>query len=200
VPASICMACSSVEGASTLSEVRVVGLYQYIFMSSFPKKDDVSNVPVATSTKQACSANFGELRKAEVRLRRIHLPCTPVNENVPGLSAPLSVAVSLKAQEVRLGLDHPIVVLLGGFEEIPSRCRRQRTCRPGGAGSLCVGPTPLHSSQAPAMIACSELLFQGELAWPLRFAISRRRIASHAVMTALNHAPPAANPPTTSLT
>src|ERR687896_2475379 len=30
VPASICMACSSVEGASTLSEVRVVGLYQYI--------------------------------------------------------------------------------------------------------------------------------------------------------------------------
>src|SRR5215208_339092 len=38
VPASICMACSSAEGASTLSEVRVVGLYQYIFVSSFPKR------------------------------------------------------------------------------------------------------------------------------------------------------------------
>jgi hypothetical protein len=32
------MACSSVEGASTFSEVRVVGLYQYIFVSSFPKR------------------------------------------------------------------------------------------------------------------------------------------------------------------
>src|SRR5215212_4346374 len=38
VPASICMACSSVEGASTLSEARFVGLYQYIFLSSFPKR------------------------------------------------------------------------------------------------------------------------------------------------------------------
>src|SRR5215212_2356215 len=36
-PASIRMASSSVEGASTLSEVRVLGLCQYIFVSSFPK-------------------------------------------------------------------------------------------------------------------------------------------------------------------
>src|SRR5215208_5780962 len=49
-PASICMACSSVEGAWTLSEVRVVGLYQYIFVL-LPLKDDVSNVPGATSAK-----------------------------------------------------------------------------------------------------------------------------------------------------
>ena len=51
VPASICMAFSSVEGASTLSEVRDVGLYQYNFSVLLPEKDDVSNVPVATSTK-----------------------------------------------------------------------------------------------------------------------------------------------------
>src|SRR5215216_5359142 len=38
VPASICMACWSVEGACTLSEAPVVGLYQYIFVSSFPKR------------------------------------------------------------------------------------------------------------------------------------------------------------------
>jgi hypothetical protein len=50
VPASICMACSSVEGASTLSEAPVVGLYQYIFVL-LPEKDDVFNVPDATSTK-----------------------------------------------------------------------------------------------------------------------------------------------------
>ena len=55
VPASICIACSSVEGASTLSEVRVVGSYQYNFMSSLLKKDDVDNVPYATSPKQECS-------------------------------------------------------------------------------------------------------------------------------------------------
>src|SRR5215218_9347602 len=43
VPASICIACSSVEGASTLSELRVVGLYQYIFVL-LPEKDDASDV------------------------------------------------------------------------------------------------------------------------------------------------------------
>ncbi len=42
-------------------------------------------------------------------------------------------------------------------------------------------------------------LFQGELIWLLGFAISRRRIVSHAMMMALNHAPPAANPPIMSL-
>src|SRR5829696_359129 len=36
-PASICMACSSWEGAATLSEVWVLGLCQYISVSSFPK-------------------------------------------------------------------------------------------------------------------------------------------------------------------
>src|SRR5215217_5273154 len=45
------MACSSVEGASTLSEARLLGLYQYICVSSFPKKDDASDVPGAKSTK-----------------------------------------------------------------------------------------------------------------------------------------------------
>jgi len=38
------------EGAATFSEVRLLGLYQYIFVSSFPK-DAVSDVPEAMSTK-----------------------------------------------------------------------------------------------------------------------------------------------------
>src|SRR5215213_8444831 len=50
VPASICMACESLEGAGTFSEEWVVGLYQYIFVSSFPK-NAVSDVPDATSAK-----------------------------------------------------------------------------------------------------------------------------------------------------
>src|SRR5215208_2840200 len=52
------MACSSVEGSSTLSEVRVVGLYQYIFLFSFPKKDDALNVPGATSTETGVSCEL----------------------------------------------------------------------------------------------------------------------------------------------
>ena len=50
VPASICMACVSLEGAATFSEEWVVGLWQYIFVSSFPK-DAVSDVPDAMSSK-----------------------------------------------------------------------------------------------------------------------------------------------------
>src|SRR5687768_2347994 len=45
------MACSSVEGASTLSEVRVVGLYQYIFVSSFPKRTMSLMFPVLRAPK-----------------------------------------------------------------------------------------------------------------------------------------------------
>src|SRR5215207_5226536 len=49
--------------------------------------------------------NFLELRKLEVQLRRISLPRTPVNnKGAPGLSAPLSVAVSSKSRKVRVGL------------------------------------------------------------------------------------------------
>src|SRR5215208_5326745 len=60
VPASIRMACSSVEGASTLSEARVVGLYQYIYcVLLLPERDDVFNVPCATSTETGV---FLELR------------------------------------------------------------------------------------------------------------------------------------------
>src|SRR5215216_1820175 len=44
------MACESLEGADTFSEEWVVGLYQYISVSSFPK-DAVSDVPDATSAK-----------------------------------------------------------------------------------------------------------------------------------------------------
>jgi hypothetical protein len=44
------MACESLEGADTFSEEWVVGLYQYICVSSFPK-DAVSDVPDATSVK-----------------------------------------------------------------------------------------------------------------------------------------------------
>jgi hypothetical protein len=52
----------------------------------------------------------------------------------------------------------------------------------------------------PAIDVQSERLFKDVLAWPLWLAISRRRIVSQPVMTALNHAPPATNPPITSLT
>jgi hypothetical protein len=51
VPASICMACSSVEGASTFSEVRIVGLYQYIFVSSFPKRTMPHMFPMLRALK-----------------------------------------------------------------------------------------------------------------------------------------------------
>jgi hypothetical protein len=60
VPASICIACSSVEGAWTLSEVRVVGLYQYIFFVFLPEQDDVSNVPVATSAETFAEVRIGQ--------------------------------------------------------------------------------------------------------------------------------------------
>src|SRR5215207_6410291 len=62
--------------------------------------------------------NFLELRKLEVQLRRISLPRTPVNnKGAPGLSAPLSVAVSSKSRKVRVGLHQPPVVLLGGLRD-----------------------------------------------------------------------------------
>jgi hypothetical protein len=47
---AICMACISLVGAATLSEVRLLGLYQYICVL-LPDKDDVFDVPDATSTK-----------------------------------------------------------------------------------------------------------------------------------------------------
>ena len=50
-------------------------------------------------------------------LRRIPLPRTRVNKGVSSLSAPLSVAVSSKAQKVHVGLHQPPVVLLGGLED-----------------------------------------------------------------------------------
>src|SRR5215208_5807066 len=56
VPASIFMACSSVEGSSTLSEVRALGLYQYI--SSCPP-----------SLKRTVSLMFPMLRALKHMLR-----------------------------------------------------------------------------------------------------------------------------------
>src|SRR5215218_6898982 len=50
-------------------------------------------------------------------LRRILLPRTRVNKGAPGLSAPLSVAVSSKSRKVRVGLEQPPVVLLGGLHD-----------------------------------------------------------------------------------
>ena len=52
MPASICMTCSSVEGACTLSEVQVLGLYQYIFVSSFPKRTMLLMYPLLLSPKR----------------------------------------------------------------------------------------------------------------------------------------------------
>src|SRR5215212_5853133 len=50
-------------------------------------------------------------------LRRILLPRTRVNKGAPGLSAPLSVAVSSNSRKVRVGLEQPPVVLLGGLHD-----------------------------------------------------------------------------------
>src|SRR5918993_1805486 len=51
-------------------------------------------------------------------LRRIPLPRTRVNnKGAPGLCAPLSVAVCSKTPKVRVGLDQPPVVLLGGLRD-----------------------------------------------------------------------------------
>src|SRR5215208_6231003 len=47
------MASSSSKGASTLSEVRVVGLCQYIFLCPPSPKDARTYVPDATSSKRA---------------------------------------------------------------------------------------------------------------------------------------------------
>src|SRR5215211_4104522 len=73
--------------------------------------------------------NLGERRKAEVRLRTISLRRTPVNKSVPGLSAPLSVVISSKAQNVRVGLHQPQEVLLGGLEDA---LRGSPSCAEGG--------------------------------------------------------------------
>src|ERR671921_2748340 len=90
VPASICMACSSVEGASTLSDVWVVGLYQYIFFVLLPEKDAMSlmfpvlralkHLPRLRSSVDRCyypywsamvsSANFRFTEFSEVRRGR----------------------------------------------------------------------------------------------------------------------------------
>jgi hypothetical protein len=52
VPASIRMACSSVEGASTLSEAPVVGLYQYISVPSFPQRTIQLMFPMLRTLKR----------------------------------------------------------------------------------------------------------------------------------------------------
>src|SRR5215211_1324604 len=71
VPASIRIACSSVEGASTLSEVRVVGLYQYIFcVLLLPERDDVLNVPGATSNETGVLCEFRLNRVPRTLFRR----------------------------------------------------------------------------------------------------------------------------------
>src|SRR5215207_9886559 len=51
----------------------------------------------------------------------------------------------------------------------------------------------------PAIGSRNEHLVQGGLVWPLRLAIPRRRIVSQPAIIAPNHAPPATNPPTTSV-
>src|SRR5215210_2521839 len=45
------MACLSVEGASSLSEVRVIGLYQYISVSSFPQRTMSQMYPMLRALK-----------------------------------------------------------------------------------------------------------------------------------------------------
>jgi hypothetical protein len=57
--------------------------------------------------------NFREFYEREVR--RIPIPRTRGKKDIRGLSAALSVAVSSKAQRIRVGLHQPPVVLLGGL-------------------------------------------------------------------------------------
>jgi hypothetical protein len=71
------MACSSVEGASTLSEVRVVVLYQYISVSSFPKRTMCLMFPVLRALKRECSANFAITQFYEDDMRRPTLNAVP---------------------------------------------------------------------------------------------------------------------------
>jgi hypothetical protein len=74
------MACWSVEGASTLSEVRLLGLYQYIFVSSFPKRTMYLMFPMLRAPKHlprgsevllilplTVAANFAFTEFSEVR-------------------------------------------------------------------------------------------------------------------------------------
>ena len=71
VPASICRACSSVEGASTLSEVRVAGLYQYKFVSSFPKRTMPLMCPLLRATKRLPSQlRLNGVLGSSARMRR----------------------------------------------------------------------------------------------------------------------------------
>jgi hypothetical protein len=77
------MACISLVGAATLSEVRLLGLYQYICVLRAPK-DDVPNVPDDTSAKtraevlgtHSCSCSYSPKlaerlsEKSRTRLRR----------------------------------------------------------------------------------------------------------------------------------
>jgi hypothetical protein len=60
------------------------------------------------------------MQNAGYGLLRIPLLRTPVNKGVPSLSAPVSFAVSSKAQRVRVGFDQPPVILLGGlYDALP---------------------------------------------------------------------------------
>jgi hypothetical protein len=70
-PPTISMACSSVDGVCTLSEVRVVGLYQYTSLPSFPLEDN-TDVPFVAKPKRrtrprapsplACSGRCADAR------------------------------------------------------------------------------------------------------------------------------------------
>src|SRR4028118_2334142 len=55
-PPSISRASWSVEGPSTLSEVWIVGLYQYIYACPPSQKDQGSNVPEATNSETLAEA------------------------------------------------------------------------------------------------------------------------------------------------
>src|SRR5215218_2974584 len=95
---------------------------------------------------------------AVCRLPRIVLPRTPVNKGVPSSSAPLSVAVSSKAQKVRVGIHQPPVVRLGGFEEpllgSPSCAEGSHEHAALAAQDYyCLGPTRLCSSRTWAICA-----------------------------------------------
>src|SRR5918995_1021421 len=62
-------------------------------------------------------------------LLRIPIPRNRVNRGAPGLSAPLSAAVSSKTQMVRFSLDQPPVVLLGSLHDaLPGSPSRAEGC------------------------------------------------------------------------
>ena len=132
-----------------------------------------------------CTEAPRQVRKIEVFFSFRHNRSVAEGVRTPHLYRALALRVSGCVRESAIYL-HPHLFSLYAFTQLSRHLLR-----------LMRGYGKPH---VPAIDVQSERLSKGVLAWPLWLATSRRRIVSQPVMTALNHAPPAANPPITSLT